>query len=234
MRQVILAAAFVLSMAGTAHADTFVWQDPKGDFSISFPDSWQVQTPDKGNTIVRVAGPLGEDRATCKVEMSPDGRVKIYPREVSEVAVAERLDLEFWRTQAAEHANVKIIDYYAPSSLGDQGDATAIRIAFTEDDGQDKNAKMYGVMLGGIYGGNLYVASCASRYDMYPRYVDLFGSILDSIMLKRKYHPFATGYYRNFLMDPKLILPRSKPGTIKDGSPAWRNLFSLHEYHYNR
>jgi hypothetical protein len=232
MRRFVLTALFTTAFATAALASVFVWQDPKGDFSISFPDEWHLQTVDGPDTHVRIAGPLAEDRASCKVQVTEDGRLKVYPKRLTDEAVAQTLDMRFWEVQAAEHDNVRISDFYVPASLGDKGDASAVRVAFTADDGKDKNAKMYGAMLASVYGGKLYVASCSSRHDMYPRYAPIFGEILDSIMLKSKYHIFPTGYYRNFLMDPKLILPRSKPGTVKEGSRAG-NWFKVHKYHYN-
>src|SRR5687768_13072041 len=98
MRRVLTLAvlAVLLAVAAPAWADTFVWKDSKGDFTMSFPDSWRVQTADTPTTMLRVAGPLGEDRATCRMQVDEDGRVSIYSRKFSTTAVAQKLDQGFW------------------------------------------------------------------------------------------------------------------------------------------
>lgn len=206
-----LTAAMLISAA--AHADTFVWQDPAWGFTMSFPDSWTVQTQDNDNTRLRIAGPIGEDFATCKMAVQKDGRIQIYPKSLTDKAVVEKLGLEYWKTQIGEHQSPQIVKYYAPAGLGSQGDATAVHVSFVRPDGAGHDVPMFGVMVASLYGDDLYVASCSSKYEMYERYATLFGSIIDSVEFKSKYHPFYTGYYRNFLMDPQFALPRVKPGT---------------------
>jgi hypothetical protein len=76
-----------------------------------------------------------------------------------------------------------------------------------------KKVPMTGVMIGSIYGDHRYLASCATRAELWSKWAPVFMSILDSVELDTRYHPFSTGYYRNFLMDPILVLPRTKPGT---------------------
>jgi hypothetical protein len=80
--------------------------------------------------------------------------------------------------------------------------------------GEHGRMNMHGVMIGSIYGDTRYVVSCSSRANVYEKYAPVFASIMGSVDLKSKYHPFATGYYRDFLADPVLTLPRAKPGTI--------------------
>jgi hypothetical protein len=233
-RIVLLAILLTAGAADMARADTFVWTDPKYGYTMSFPDSWRMQTQDNPTTQMRVAGPIGEDLATCKMEVRKDGRTLIYPKRLVDEAVMDKLGRDFWDRYTGELINPQISDYYAPASLGDKGDGTAIRVGFLQNDGKGTQVPMTGIMIASLYGPDLYVASCSSRYEMYGRYAALFGSILDSITLEKTYHPFATGYYRNFLMDPKLVLPRSKPGTVKEGAPYRAHWWSMPDkYHYN-
>jgi hypothetical protein len=201
--------------SAAAQADTFVWQNPDKTFTMSFPDSWLIQTPDTPTTQLRIAGPLGEDRATCRMQVEADGRLKIYPKRLVDEAVVETLNKDFWYAQAGEFKDAEITAYYAPASMGDKGDATAIQVSFRQPDGSGEMVPMHGVMLSSIYGGDRYTAACFSKADVFKRWSGVFMSVLDSVQLEQKYHPFATGYYRNFLADPKLYLPRSKPGTIR-------------------
>ena len=210
-------------LIGPAQADTFVWKDPAEDFTLSFPDSWTLQTEDSSTTKLRIAGPIATDLATCRMQVEEDGRAKIYPKRLVDEAVVGLLDEDFWRGQIAVLDNAELGSYYAPAGLGDKGDATAIRFSFLQD-----KTPMHGVAIASIYGGKRYIATCSSRQDSYEQYADLFGSILGSTELKSKYHPFAIGYYRDFLADPKLVLPRVKPGTLH------KNTFYLRENKYNQ
>src|SRR5262245_24320474 len=95
--------ASMLAFVSSAFADTIVWKDPVYGFAMSYPDAWTVQTDDTPNTRLRVAGPLGEDLATCRMKAMDDGRVKIYPKHVVDKAVAHDLDLDFWKGEAAQY-----------------------------------------------------------------------------------------------------------------------------------
>ncbi len=233
IKRLFLSVLFVAAIAGPAQADTFVWKDPVQGFAVSFPDVWRIQTDDTANTRIRLAGPIASDMATCKIAVHPDGRTLIYPKRLVDEAVVEKLGREFWDAQTGEVANAKISDYYAPASFGDRGDATAIRLTFSQNDGNGTMVPMHGVMIASLFGDKMYVGSCSSRYESYGRYSALFGSILDSVALDERDNIFPSGYYRNFLMDPKLVLPRSKPGTVKDGKHFWSNWFTRDNYHVN-
>jgi hypothetical protein len=207
----VIAASLVAS-APQAKADTFVWKDPVNDYTMSFPDVWRVQTPDDAYTRLRIAGPLGEDHAVCRMQVFHDGRVQIYPKYLLDKAVSEKLDRNFWEGRISEFNKARIINFYDPASLGDKGDATAVNIALEKNTGEGMSP-MRGFMIGSIYGKDRFEVTCYSKADVYERWADLFLSIIDSVQLESKYHPFPTGYYRGFLNDPKLQLPTDKPGT---------------------
>ena len=75
------------------------------------------------------------------------------------------------------------------------------------------------------------MATCSAKEELYSkRYADLFMSIIDSTELESRYHPFATGYYRNFLMDEHIHMPRSKPGTADQYQPLkWEDRYSYNQ-----
>jgi hypothetical protein len=215
MKSVIRLGIFCALLSSTsALADTIVWKDPVYGFTMSYPDSWTLQTVDTPSTRLRVAGPLGEDMATCRMKVQEDGRGQIYTKSALGTVVERDFNEDYWRGEAAQYENAKISDFYTPASLGGKGDATAVRVDFLQDDGT-KKVPMYGVMIGGLYGDKRFIASCSSKKDVYARWAPMFASILDSVELDSRYHPFATGYYRYFLGDRELNLPRSKPGTAK-------------------
>lgn len=233
MRQIFraaLVAALIAGFSPAAKADTFVWKDIKNGYTMSFPDSWTMQTDDGPYTRIRIAGPLGQELPTCRIQVQDDGRLKIYPKKYVDEAVVNTLEREYWEKETGQYVDAEITAFFSPASLGDKGDATAIQVGFKQKDLSGNTVKMHGVMISSIYGDKRYVASCSSKAEAYNRWSALFMSILDSVQFDDRYHPFPTGYYRNFLMDPKLELPRIKPGTT-----ATRNqvLFGQ-QYHLNK
>ena len=233
MKKILAAAVIALSLtalAPAAKADTFVWKDVVHDYTMSFPDVWRIQTPDDAYTRLRIAGPLGEDHATCRMQVHHDGRLQIYPKYLLDKAVSLTLNRDFWESRVSEYNNARILDFYDPASLGGKGDATAVQIAFEQETG-DGLSKMRGFMIGSVYGPNRYEVTCAAKSEVYERWNGLFLSIIDSVELQSKYHPFPTGYYRGFLRDPKLVLPTDKPGTRDE--KAGKPFFALRSpYHH--
>jgi hypothetical protein len=231
LKSIIRFGAVCAALApAAAFASVIVWKDPVEGFTMAYPDSWTVQTPDTPNTRLRVAGPLGEDLPTCRMKVMHDGRAKIYPKEYVDNIVSHELTRDWWQGEAAQYEDAKVTDFYDPASLGSKGDATAVRVSFRLSDGK-KMVPMYGVMIGSIYGDKRYVASCTAKAEVYEKWAPVFMEVLDSVDLDSRYHPFATGYYRNFLLDPKLNLPRSKPGTIKDNGRGYFGSIFIDKYH---
>ncbi len=210
----IAAATLLGAVAARATSDAFVWKDSKYGYTFSFPDSWGIQTKDTPYTRIRIAGPVNSDWATCSIQVHKDGRLQIYPKRLMTQAVDDTLNRSFWERQVAQHDDAVIRDFIAPASLGGRGDATAIRETFVLNIGHGKRINMYGEQIASIYGKMRYVFACSSKLDQFDKYAPLFGSIMESIQLSPRYAPFATGYYRDFLSDPQLALPRTKPGTI--------------------
>ena len=217
MRKIIgifgLGALMIVGFSGAGLASTYVWKDNVNGYTFSFPDSWTMQTEDTPTMRIRIAGPISEDFATCYIKAEKDGRLKIYPKYLMTEAVNVTLDRAFWEQELAGHEKFVITDYFVPASLGSNGDATAIRTSFVQENGKNK-MDMYGEMIGSIYGDTRYIVSCTSKAAEFKKYAPVFASIMGSVEFGSKYHPFAVGYYRDFLADPKLKLPRSKPGTI--------------------
>jgi len=195
----------MMSMAGAAEASVFVWKDDVNGFSISFPDEWTLQTKDVPSTQLRIASPAGEDFATCRVQAQKDGRLKIYPHRLMGEAVHATLDRVFWENEASQYTNATVTDYIAPEKNNNEVDTTAVKVSF-EEKGNGK-MQMSGTMIGSIYGDMRYVVSCSSRKEVYATYAPQFADIIASVRLDTRYAPFPTGYYRNFLADPKPNIP---------------------------
>jgi hypothetical protein len=231
MRKIFAIAVLGAMLAGmhVAQADTFVWKDVKAGYTMSFPDVWRIQTDDTGYTSLRIAGPLAEDRTTCRLQVRHDGRLQIYPKRLMGEAVMEKLDHDYWDNMVAEFHDAKINSFYGPSSLGSKGDATAVQFSYNDGKG-DAKAHMQAMAISSIYGKSRYDFMCSTTSGTWERYSDLFLSIADSVEFDSRYHPFMTGYYRNFLIDPKLVLPRSKPGTDSPYVPlTWADRYTYNE-----
>ena len=215
MRKILFGVLIMMGFATSAEAtsDSFVWKDVENGFTISFPDSWEMQTKDTPVTRIRIAGPLSEDFATCSVKAEEDGRLKIYPKHLMTEAVYETLGRDFWDREVGDRDNANITNIRGPESLGTKGDATAIKLSFVQDTGHGR-INMYGEQIASIYGDMRYVVGCSSKLEEFKKYAPVFATIIGSVDFDSRYHPFATGYYRDFLADPKLVLPRTKPGTI--------------------
>lgn len=217
MRKFAMVAA-VLLYATTAQAGSAVWKDGISGFSFSYPDSWSSQTVDTPSVKARIAGPIAEDDATCRMKAVKDGRIKIYPKKLVKVAVPEFLNREFWQSELDQYENGIITEYYAPASMGSMGDATAIKATWVQDFGAGK-VVMYGTMIGSLYGDSRYVMTCSARKSAYRKYAPLFYSMMTSVKLDSQYAPFATGAYRDFLADAPVLLPHSQPGTDNREAP---------------
>ena len=78
--------------SGAAHADTTVWEDPVQGFTMSYPDSWRVQTEDAPSTRLRVASPVGQDIVTCRMQVWDDGRTatRVMPRRCACISCRTR------------------------------------------------------------------------------------------------------------------------------------------------
>lgn len=199
-------------------ANFYVWQDENGDYSLSFPDTWDLQTSVNPDSSIRISAPIAEDLASCSVENFLDGRLKIYPKKLMATAVEQYMGRDFWEDKIARYNDAKISEYYAPSIMGGRGDATAIRFSYSLTDKAAKavgDKRMYGAMIGSIYGGKQFIVECRALKQKFDTYSVLFARIMESVQLEQRYHPFAIGYYRNFLADPHLSVPSSKPGTLE-------------------
>lgn len=203
----------VAGLSGAAEASSFVWKDGPGAFTFSFPDSWTVQTEDSPATRIRIAGPIGEDLATCRIQTEHDGRLKIYPQDMLGKAINSTLDARFWQDEAGRYNHGSVLGMYTLSSDSQNVNAVGARIYFVQEGPEGKKGMLASV-IGTIYGDTRYVASCSAVDDAFNKYDAVFNNIMSSVMLDARYAPFATGYYRDFLGDPKSYLPRSGRGTI--------------------
>ena len=197
-------------------ASSYVWKDPANGFSVAFPDSWQMQNNNMPNMVIKVSSPIDEDVASCSVSVAKDGRLNGVPKELMTQAVTETVGYKFWLRELGKYKDSAFMEFYTPTNMGGQGDATGARISYTQNIGEVKEVDMYATMIVSIYDGRRYLAICSSRVEQFDKYTDIFSSIISSIKLDQRYAPFATGYYRDFLSGKSFSTMNEKPGTRPD------------------
>jgi len=198
-------------VANKASANYFIWNDADNDFTLSYPDTWQMQNPKTDDSRIRITSPIMEDRASCQVETYKDGRLNVYPKPLMVKAVEELLNKQFWDDKVAGmYKDSKVTEFFSPSIMGGRGDATAVRYAYSDD---YDDARMYGAMIGSVYGGKRFIVECTALKTKFDDYSDLFSRIMESVQLEQRYSPFAIGYYRDFLSDEHFQPLDAKPGT---------------------
>jgi hypothetical protein len=191
--------AAMLSFASPVLADTSIYHDPNYDFSISYPDSWDVQGNPNPSIRWQVSAPKIADKVTCNIKANKDRRLMIYPERLMDKAVANQLNEEFWGQEFTKFNDVKTAKFYPTSGFG-KGHASYANISYTTGSGKEAE-HMTAIMLGSIYGDIRYVLTCSATTESFDKWSPLFSSIMGSITLKEKYHPVPTGYYRDFLSD---------------------------------
>ncbi len=254
----ILSVVSILALPNMVKADTFIYTDTKYDFKMSFPDTWKKQTPDTPTTRIRIAAPAGTDMATCRVKATEDKRLDIYPKYHMESAIQHTLNKKFWQNEMSEFTDFNVLNHYSPAGLG-QGDATGIFFSYAmpnvknieviepkpemmgnSDDDMDMASKtdkhyMRGLMLSTIYGGVRYTSMCSSDENKFHEWLPLFGSIVESVTFDDKYAMVHSGYYRDFLTDPKLIFLRDGIKTDYEKDLYKSSYFNMKKNnHFNR
>lgn len=196
---IVAVLATVSGGISTAQADTSVFHDPNYDFTISYPDSWDAHPSSDPSVQWQVAPPEHAGKAMCNIKAAYDGRLKIYPDRLMSKAVKNQLNDKFWHENIVQYRNIKI-NRFSPSSGFGEGFATHAQFSYTENDDK-KSTHMTAVTLGSIYGDTKYIMTCTAQTDAFSTWAPVFGNIMDTVTLKAKYHPVATGYYRDFLSD---------------------------------
>lgn len=221
LKKIGLAAAAVcvagVMTASSAQASVWMYYDPVYDFSMSFPDTWRMQTVDTPTTRIRIAAPYGQDAAQCRVEATRDGRLLIYARHNLEPAVHMKLTRDYWQHKANEEADAQIHEFYKPASFGD-GDATGVIVSYEEEGPNGDMVRKRALMLSSIYGEHRYTAKCSANEDKFHEWFAIFGSIIESVEFEQRYNMVPTGFYRDFLKDDAVIFVK------KDGRTDYQPL----------
>jgi len=187
----------VLALPTVAKADYFVWQDEKTGLSLTFPDTWKMQSNAGDDTIVTVAGPGDTEQPVCRVDARPDGRYTIFPARYGDAVQKVAVSKEFWDKYLGQYSGYNLGTMYDGAGLG-RWFASFAMASYKREFGsvlQQRRA----IMFASLYYDKLYVVECSALAHGYERWEADFKGIIKSVDFKKAFHELPTGEYANFL-----------------------------------
>lgn len=180
-----------------AHADYFVWQDAKSGLTMTFPDTWKMQSNQQPDDILTIQGPaIDNAQPLCRVRVRDDKRAMIFPPEYGRTVQKTFVSRKFWQDYLAAYDEYNTGPIYE-GGLG-RGFASYTTASFIKRDGtvyQTRN----GILFAAIYFDKLYIVDCSSLAGSFDLWVDMFRSIVKSVDFKKAHHERDYGDYANFL-----------------------------------
>ncbi|MCB1530053.1 MAG: hypothetical protein KDJ42_03475 [Alphaproteobacteria bacterium] len=193
----ILLLITVLFYASPARADYFLWEDQKSGLTISFPDTWKVQSNRNPDDIFTVMAPSENDQPVCKVKVREERRYVIYPPKFGSDVQKVAVSAPFWEQYLGEYSGHNLSNVYDGAGLGRwfASYALASYATYSGNVLQHRRALMFA----SLYNDKLYILECSTLNHAYEDWRVIFQSIVKSIDFKKAYNENVTGYYANFL-----------------------------------
>ena len=209
MRIILFAVlAFVLMtiQPGTARADYFVWKDAHIRLSLSFPDTWQQVNNADPDDILTIMAPSGRGQAQCRIRVRADRRHIIYPSRFGWAIQKIDYSMGFWDDYLQEYTDPSISMMHDGAGFG-RAFGSYVEASYQGIvPGPEMSRKMLG--FASLYYDKAYILECSAHRDAFDQWRTSFLSIAKSIDFDKRYNEAFTGNYRNFMGDPRLILPR--------------------------
>ena len=206
----------VLFFAAPAKADYFVWKDPETGLSVTFPDTWKVQSNVRPDTILTVMAPSDHDQPVCKIDVTPDKRYTIFPARYGDAVQRVAVSTPFWKSYLASYDNYHIDHVYDGAGLG-RWFASYALASYAQHFGTVMQTRR-AIMFASLYNDKLYTIECSSLNHAYERWALDFKGIIKSVDFKKAYHELPHGEYANFLKNSELYF-WAQPGP--EGSTAY-------------
>lgn len=192
-----VASSFLLAAPSAAKADYFVWQDAKSGLTMTFPDTWKVQSNQQPDDILTIQAPASDNaQPICRVRVRDDKRALIFPPEYSRSVQKEYVSQKFWNDYMTTYDDFNLGEIYE-GGLG-RGFASYTTATFTRRDGTIYQTRS-GILFASMYFDKLYIVDCSSLSDSYDQWVNMFRSVVKSIDFKKTHHERDHGDYANFL-----------------------------------
>jgi len=196
MNRIVL-TLMLLVLSAPAHADYFLWEDPKSGLTVTFPDTWKTQVNRHVDDVLTVIAPLNGDDAVCKIKTSPDSRYTIFPSNYGKSVQKVAVSIPFWQSYMANYDDYDIARVYDGGGLG-RWIASYATASYTERDGTATKSRR-AIMFASLYFDTLYVVECSALAPAYEAWERNFRSVIKSIDFKKIYHGRPTGDYADFL-----------------------------------
>lgn len=186
-----------LTVAAPARADYFVWQDPASGLTMTFPDTWKVQSNQQPDDILTIQAPASDNaQPTCRVRARDERRALIFPPEYSRSVQRTFVSQQFWKDYMGAYDNYNLGPLYE-GGLG-RGFGSYTTASYVKRDGTVYQTRS-GIMFAAIYFDKLYIVDCSSLSDSFTEWVMPFRSIVKSIDFRKAHHERDYGDYANFL-----------------------------------
>lgn len=189
--------ALTLTSASIARADYFLWQDEKSGLTITFPDTWKMQSTRGSDEVLRITAPSEGDNPVCTVKVSDDGRYKIFPADYGDAVQKTAVSIPFWKSYMGHYDDYTIDRVFDGGGLGRWLASYAFASYMTRDGTAMQQRR--GIMFASLYFDKLYVVECTSLNHAYEKWGPNFRSVIKSIDFKKVYHEHLAGDYANFL-----------------------------------
>ena len=203
LQAVFVAVLCVAGFSGLAHADYFIWQDPKSGISLSYPDTWQMVSQRQPDEVFAVIAPSSDgDDAVCRVRVRDDRRFLIYPPHLGREVQTISYNKEFWEEYLNEYDNVDFYGQIDGAGLGRGYGSFALA-------GYDaalfsSYGKRRGIASASLYNDKAYIVDCSAKQQVFEKWQPLFLSVIGSVDFTKAHDELWTGDYRNFFKDPRL------------------------------
>jgi hypothetical protein len=196
-----LSCVALLCGASAARADYFVWQDVNSGVSLSYPDTWRIVNNEQPHDVVTIMAPSGRGHAACRVRVRDDMRFSIYPPSYNDDIQQIGYSRNFWDGYLREFSNPTIYNLQDKAGLG-KGYASMAEAGYW-DSVPGPMMQKEALLFVALYNNHVYVLECSAQAKAYAQWRKDFIGIAGSVDFVKVNHELFTGYYRNFMLDPR-------------------------------
>ena len=187
MKKIIPFIVVCLLFALPARAEVFVWNDPQGDISLSFPDHWLRQAQFNPAQSLFISHPQFSDMAHCVMARQE----KADPLLNARVVLDQMHNRGFLNASIMAHR-----DNIAWAGRA----ATMTHIAYTATM-NGRSAAMKAVQYTTRIKGDMVSLRCAAEASRFDAHMPLFAGVAGSVRSSITATPFANGHYRDFMQE---------------------------------
>lgn len=210
MKNIIrLSSVCALALFGgmnSVSADIAVWQDVNTKMSLSYDDTWRAVSNQNPGDVLTITAPNQSvhgryDFAGCKVNITDDGRFKIYPHRNSGAIQRIAYSKGYWDRYFGLYNDVVVHEGTDNNGLGD-GFASMASFSFTTHKGA--MVRKRGLGFASHYRNKVYLVECSAEESVYHEWHNAFLNVIKSVDFHEGTNFAITGYYRDFLQDDTL------------------------------